>query len=32
MNLTPTKKIKKWRFKEVDEKITDCLDPRSCRI
>lgn len=26
------KKNQKRRFKEVDEKITDCLDPRSCRI
>ena len=26
------KKIKKGRFKDADEKIIDCLDPRKTRV
>ena len=26
------KKVKKRKFKNVDEKITDCLDPRKTRM
>ena len=27
-----SKKVKKRKFKGVDEKITDCLDPRKTKV
>ena len=32
MSLTLTKRTKKRKFKNVEEKITECLDPRKTKM